>query len=104
MPWCATTVRTPLRRWFTPAEELVAESVAHLTISFVGLDTSAAAVPYLLGGRSRRQLTPSSRSRGSLTGSHGALANVLGADTAPGGKSAPPTTSRDNNSAVCCQD
>ena len=29
------------------AEELVAESVAHLAVSFIGLDTSAAAVPYL---------------------------------------------------------
>ena len=29
------------------AEELVAESVAHLALSFVGFDTSAAAVPYL---------------------------------------------------------
>jgi hypothetical protein len=29
------------------AEELVAESVAHLAVSFVGLDSSAAAVPYL---------------------------------------------------------
>jgi antirestriction protein ArdC len=30
-----------------PAEELVAESVAHLAVSFVGLDASVAAVPYL---------------------------------------------------------
>jgi len=30
-------------------EELVAESVAHLAVSFVGLDSSAAAVPYLAG-------------------------------------------------------
>lgn len=30
-------------------EELVAESVAHLAASFVGLDSSAAAVPYLAG-------------------------------------------------------
>jgi hypothetical protein len=30
-------------------EELVAESVAHLAISFVGLDASAASVPYLAG-------------------------------------------------------
>lgn len=29
------------------AEELVAESVAHLAVSFVGLDSSASAVPYL---------------------------------------------------------
>jgi len=29
------------------AEELAAESVAHLAVSFVGLDSSAAAVPYL---------------------------------------------------------
>ena len=31
------------------AEELVAESVAHLALSFLGLDSSAAAVPYLAG-------------------------------------------------------
>jgi antirestriction protein ArdC len=31
------------------AEELVAESVAHLAVSFVGLDASVAAVPYLAG-------------------------------------------------------
>jgi len=30
-------------------EELVAESVAHLAVSFVGLDSSAFAVPYLAG-------------------------------------------------------
>jgi antirestriction protein ArdC len=30
-------------------EELVAESVAHLAVSFVGLDSSASAVPYLAG-------------------------------------------------------
>jgi antirestriction protein ArdC len=30
-------------------EELVAESVAHLAVSFVGLDSSVAAVPYLAG-------------------------------------------------------
>ena len=29
------------------AEELVAESVAHLAVSFVGLDSSASAIPYL---------------------------------------------------------
>ena len=32
-----------------PEEELVAESVAHLAVSFIGLDSSAAAVPYLAG-------------------------------------------------------
>ena len=32
-----------------PEEELVAESVAHLAVSFVGLDSSASAVPYLAG-------------------------------------------------------
>jgi hypothetical protein len=30
-------------------EELVAESVAHLAVSFIGLDSSASAVPYLAG-------------------------------------------------------
>ena len=29
------------------AEELVAESVAHIAVSFIGLDSSASAVPYL---------------------------------------------------------
>jgi hypothetical protein len=32
-----------------PEEELAAESVAHLAVSFLGLDASVASVPYLAG-------------------------------------------------------
>ena len=62
------------------AEELVAESVAHQAVSFVGLDSSASAVATSPCEARARRPTRSSASRASSTGLARRLEQALGAE------------------------
>src|SRR5215218_2900222 len=80
-PWCATIARTTIRRLDYAAEELVAESVAHLAVSFLGLDTSAAAVPYLATWAESAPMDTFEQIAGLVDRLARRLEQALGADT-----------------------
>jgi antirestriction protein ArdC len=63
------------------AEELVAESVAHLAVSFLGLDTSAAAVPYLATWAESAPMDTFEQIAGLVDRLARRLEQALGADT-----------------------
>jgi antirestriction protein ArdC len=86
------------------AEELVAESVAHLAVSFVGLDTSSAAVPYLAGWAESAPADTFEQIAGLVDRLARRLENALGADTEAGDDAATETTTsrqRDDCDSVC---
>jgi hypothetical protein len=79
------------------AEELVAESVAHLALSFVGFDTSAAAVPYLASWADSAPSDTFERIAALVDRLARRLENALGADSDASDETAA-TRSRDRTS------
>jgi hypothetical protein len=72
-------------------EELVAESVAHLAVSFIGLDTSAASVPYLASWAESAPPDTFEQIAGLVDRLARRLENVLGADVPAGDVTALPS-------------